>query len=165
MKTIELSKGKNGRVTLVDDEDFEELNQYIWHYSNGYAKRSEYADGRGSERTIFIMHRVIMNTPEGMLVDHINHDTLDNRKVNLRNCTKGDNQQNVNHHKDSTSGYKGVAWDSSRGRWVARIMGNGKSIFLGRFTSPEDAARAYDSAAVKYHGEFARLNFSTEVSL
>jgi hypothetical protein len=160
MKEIPLTQGK---VALVDNEDFEYLNQWKWFYcksrKTGYAKRSN-GEKRPNQRQIS-MHRVIMNVPDDMQVDHIDHDGLNNQRRNLRNCTSTENKQNSQKHINNTSGYIGVFWEKRRKKWCAKIQANNKSVFLGRFLLPEDAALAYDAAAGKYCGEFACTNFQT----
>ena len=99
-----------------------------------------------------------MNPPLGMQVDHINGDRLDNRRENLRIVTNWQNQMNRGMTINNSSGYKGVRLRRS-GKWEAQIRVNKKAIFLGRFYDKLDAAHAYDDAAKKYFGEFARLNF------
>lgn len=160
MKEIRLTKGQ---VALVDDEDFGYLNQWKWcssyepRISNYYAFRREYVSYRKQET--IKMHRLIMSTPNGMEVDHINGNTLDNRKSNLRNCSHAENIRNREVSKRNKSGYKGVSVSSS-GKWWARIRIDGApQLYLGTFTTPEDAARAYDKKALELFGEFAKLNF------
>ena len=156
MKTIELTQGK---VALVDDEDYEHLNQWKWYaHSSGntfYAIRN-ITVGKGKQATLY-MHRVIMNTPDGMETDHINGDGLDNRKSNLRVCTVSQNC--ANRRARGTSKYLGVSWHSGNRYWQVRIRKDGFEHYLGNFVSEEDAARAYDAKAKELHGEFAKLNF------
>jgi len=153
MKEIPLTQGK---VTLVDDDDFEYLNQWKWYCSsNNYALR-------GAPKHIR-MHRVIMRTPAGVFVDHINHNKLDNRKENLRNCTKAENCRNQLLFSSNTSGYKGVYFNKWNNKWMAQLRCFGEHRHLGYFSNPEDAARAYDKEAIKKFGEFALLNFSEAV--
>lgn len=156
VKLIPLTQGK---FTLVDDVDFNKLSGFKWcamRVKGGkyYAKRTV-REGEG-KKNIFI-HRLVAETPKGMDTDHINGDTLDNRRANLRWCSATENMRNQKIHSDNTSGFKGVF--KSRNRWVARIRINGINKHLGSFKEKEDAARAYDSNAKKYFGEFARLNF------
>lgn len=156
MKEIPLTQGK---VALVDDEDYEWLNQWKWFYAKdgatGYARRME---GKKPRRTQVHMHQVIMRTPSGMEVDHKDNNGCNNQKQNLRNCTHSQNMKNEKLRKDNSSGFKGVIWHSIMNKWQAKIQCNGKRILLGYFDNSLDAARAYNLAAIKYYGEFANLN-------
>ena len=156
-KQIQLSQGK---VAIVDDEDFEYLNQWKWYAvkdgSTFYAVRN--SSRLLGKRGIIKMHRVIMSTPEGLHVDHRNRNGLDNRKVNLRNCHSFENQMNKGKTLRNSSGFKGVSWDKGNSKWISFIRYNGKSYNLGRFDSKIDAAKAYNKAAIHYFGEFASLN-------
>ena len=156
MKEIQLTQGK---VALVDDEDYEYLNQFKWHvnkYGNiFYAYRNiKKLNGKQSS---FSMHRTIMNANKGCIIDHINQDTLDNRKINLRICTQSQNQMNRNKTIKNKTGYKGVI-QKSNNKFGVQITLNKKIIHIGYYIDPKDAARAYNEAAIKYHGEFANLN-------
>ncbi|MDQ0154944.1 HNH endonuclease [Robertmurraya andreesenii] len=158
MKEIPLSKG---RVALVDDDMFDYLNQWSWFYhKNGYAMRSYRKDGRYMKDR---MHRLVLNAPKGYDVDHINGNKLDNRKCNLRIATRSQNNYNKTTQSNSSSGFKGVSWSKQRNKWRARIHVNKKEIHLGFFEYAIDAALAYNEAAIKVHGEFARLNELDEV--
>ena len=152
MKKIKLTQGK---FALVDDDDFEWLSQWNWHYGNGYAVRQS-PRVRGKQRRIY-MHREILQPPKGMQTDHINRTRSDNRRSNLRVCTSSQNQWNQ-HKIRGSSRFKGVSWHKIGKKWQAQIIKNQKHIHLGRFDSEEDAARAYNKAALNYFGEFARLN-------
>lgn len=151
MKEIPLTQGK---FAIVDDEDFDRLYKWRWTYAKtGYAVRHDIND---STKT-FYMHREIMNTAPGMETDHINHNCLDNRKINLRICTHCENQHNRRLSKNNTSGYIGI--NLLKGKWQARIRADRDRLFLGLFTSPEEAALAYDKKARELFGEFAHINF------
>lgn len=152
MKTIQLTQGM---VAIVDDEDFHLVVRYKWHYAEGYA-RTDLKGSDGKYRSVS-MHRMILNTPKGMETDHINGDRLDNRRENIRVCTKAQNLRNVAKRTNNSSGMKGV-YKSRNEKWVAQIRLNGKSYYLGIFSEKVEAAMAYNEAAKKFHGEFARLN-------
>lgn len=154
MKKIPLTQGK---YAIVDDIDFEYLNQWKWTFHNlEYAYRKDSKDNRKN----ILMHRAILKTPTGKLTDHVNGNGLDNRRGNLRVCTSSQNQKNQRKNKANTSGFKGVSWDKERKKWAAYINANGRLYHLGRFSIKRVAAEAYDKAAKKLHGEFARLNFA-----
>ncbi|MBW8041782.1 MAG: Fis family transcriptional regulator [Planctomycetes bacterium] len=104
------------------------------------------------------MHRMLINVPEGYVIDHINGLSLDNRKANLRPATIAQNAWNSK-KRNPRSGYKGVWFAKEKGLWRAAIVCNRKRIHLGYYKNKTDAAKAYDKAAKKYHGEFAVLNF------
>lgn len=156
-KEIELTQGK---FVLVDDEDYDYMNQWGWYaHKQGntfYAKRII----RENNHVIMVhMHREIVQCPEGKYVDHINGNGLDNRKENLRICNKAENGRNRPKQINNSSGYKGVGWDKEKSRWRAQIMVNQKNKFIGRYDTKEDAAKAYDQEAKRLFGEFAYLNF------
>lgn len=156
MKEIPLTQGK---VALVDDEDYERLMAMgKWYVETiGYAaKNIPVMNGTVKKYTIQRMHRVISNAGEKDHVDHINGDRLDNRRCNLRLCTQAQNLGNQRTSKNNHLGVKGVTLFGSKFR--ARITINYKQIYLGLFDSLEDAIIAYNEAAIKYHGEFAKLN-------
>jgi hypothetical protein len=153
-----------GQFAIVDDEDYEYLNRFKWCAVYDKKMGSFYAARKGkcgnSENLKFLsMHREIMNPPENMSIDHINHNTIDNRRCNLRICTQGQNVMNVIKRSDNTSGYKGVSWKKSANRWCAQLRANGKCVYSMYFTDKIEAAKAYDDVAKKFHGEFAYLNF------
>jgi hypothetical protein len=161
MKKIPLTQGQ---FALVDDWNYDWLNQFKWcakkDYKNGtfYAIRnSSRKENNGKQKQIF-MHRVIMKTPEGMDCDHKNHNGCNDQEYNLRNCTHQQNQQNRKKEKDCSSEHKGVTWDKKRQKWKAQIKFNGKSIHLGMFTSEIEAAMAYNKAAKELFKEFVCLN-------
>jgi hypothetical protein len=154
MKEIPITRGK---VALVDDEDYEYLTQTSWCcLNNGYAMR-------GRKDVPELMHRIIMNAKDREYVDHINHNRLDNRKCNLRIATKTQNEANKKLQRNSTSGYKGVSLEKRTNRWVAYIGSNKNRKYLGLYASKEEAAKAYNKAAIELYGEFALLNEIKEV--
>lgn len=160
MKQIKLTQGK---FALVDDSDYEKLDKYKWYALRNC--RGVFRAVRGfccSEtkkiRSIY-MHRQIMSALKGMDVDHINHNTLDNQKHNLRICTRSQNMKNGLSHKDSSSQFKGVFWHSKAQKWEATIWENKKHFYLGCFDNEIEAAKAYDRKAKELFGEFANLNF------
>ena len=154
---IPLTKGK---FTVVDPDDFETLSKCKWHVTkNGntfYAKRN--APTRKNTTPIY-MHRCIIKVPPGHVVDHINHNGLDNRKANLRPATRAQNNRHSKKRRNTSSKYKGVNWYSREKRFVAKITTDGNTVTLGYFKDEIQAAKAYDKAAKKYHKEFAYLNF------
>lgn len=162
--TIKLS-GKLGGETMVDAEDYEYLNQWKWKNQGGRAARTkhigtvgDWREGKRKDRTIH-MHRLIMDAPDNMDVDHINGNPLDNSKSNLRICTHQENRSNTKVPINNTSGYKGVYWHKQRFKWCTQITFMNKTYTLALFESPIEAAREYDYVAKQLFGEFARLNF------
>jgi HNH endonuclease len=156
-KEIPLTQGK---VALVDDEDYDFLMQWKWHANRGYAIRTEYTGPwRERDQKDIRMHRVIVNALPGEEVDHINKNRADNRRANLRKCTHHQNTMN-SPARNWSSQYKGVTFAKRDGRWTARIGVNYRIIQLGTFQDEMAAAIAYDHAAIRYHGDFAVLNFS-----
>jgi hypothetical protein len=102
---------------------------------------------------------MILSAKHGEEVDHINGDGLDNRRANLRVCTHSENAKNKRKQRNNISGFKGVSFNKKMNRWKGQLEINGKSIYLGFYTDPIDAAKAYDEAARKYYGNFANVNF------
>ncbi len=144
MKKIKLTQNK---FALVDDLDFEWLNQWKWWTdSSGYAVRD--IGGRKNKKRI-LMHRFLNQTPEGFSTDHINHNRLDNRKKNLRTLTQQKNCFNSSLSKNNKSGVSGVSW--YKNGWVARIKINYKGIYLGRFENLNDAIEARKKGELQYH--------------
>lgn len=133
-----------GKIALVDDEDYEELNKYKWHankHRNTYYAIRKSVDKESGLRKGIKMHRFIMNPPEKMQIDHINGDGLDNRKENLRVVTNRENAQNL--HIEKTSRYPGVYWCNKSKRWMSQIKYNNKTYHLGSFKSEELARSTY----------------------
>lgn len=159
MKHIKLTKNY---YTIVDDEDFEYLNQYNWHVNciknHVCAVRTESRKLKYKYQRTIYMHREIMGLMFGdkRLIDHINGNSLDNRKCNLRICLHKYNMRNRKPQK-GVSKYKGVNLDK-KGKWKVQISYNGKIIYGGRFINEIEAAKRYNELAVKYHGKFAKLN-------
>lgn len=146
-KLIPLTQGK---FAMVDNDDFEYLSQFNWCYKEGYAEN----------RSLGMMHRVILKvTDPKVFVDHRKHNTLDNRKSELRLCDIRKNRRNSKPYKNSTSVYKGVSWAKHVDKWVAQLTHVGKNYHLGLFDDEIECAKVYDRKAIELHGEFARLNF------
>ena len=158
-RLIPLTQGQN---TIVDAENYEWLNQWNWvaawnpHTGSFYARRTDRSSGK--KRTL-AMQREILACKREELGDHKNHDTLDNRKKNLRKCSKSQNASNRIPQKPTQHGFVGVYITTNSGKWAANIGINKKLIHLGCFETREDAAMARDKAALRFHGKFARLNF------
>jgi hypothetical protein len=151
-----------GFWTILDRQDYYRFGCFKWEVSGEnnvfYAVRNIKAD---PSRTATVrLHRLIMNAPKGVLVDHRNNDSLDNRKANLRLATHSQNSWNSRRDKSNTlSRYRGVSFSKRKQKWFAAIRVKGKRVWLGYFDDEIAAAHAYDHAARKYHKEFASLNF------
>ena len=169
MKEIKLWKNRkelSDKVAIVDDEDYDRVMEAIslrakWYAHSPPTSKKYYAMNGGRD---ILIHRVVMNAPKGMQVDHINGDPLDNRKENLRICTRSENCRNRKVRVTSKTGYKGV-YARLCGRFQAYIGNPDKKsrhISLGTYDASEEAARAYDRKALELHGEFAVLNFPKE---
>lgn len=153
---IQLTKGM---VAIVDDDDLPILERMKWRAKQ--ERRTLYAVS-DQQHSLILMHRYILSAPKGVFVDHIDCDGLNNRRSNLRLCTRAENNHNARtrlHNKSAP--FKGVCFISSRGNFLASIRVCRRLINLGRFSSAEEAALVYDAAASRYFGEFARLNFPT----
>lgn len=156
MKIITAAKGEE---IIVDDEDFERLSKFKWRLiGKGYAARSVYSRGSEVERTNEYMHREILGLRKGdkILADHINGNTLDNRRANLRICSDAENSRNRKIASHNRCGFKGVFWDPRRSKWTAYIRTAGRLTYLGLFITAELAHQAYVEAAKQQHGAFAR---------
>ena len=159
MKEIQLTQGK---VALVDDEDYEWLNVFKWHASRGnntfYARRHIVVNGKWKKQN---MQADVMGEQNlGIMIDHIDGNGLNNQSSNLRSCTAQENQMNRRKSdRNFSSMYKGVSWFKRTKRWMAYIKINQKRYYLGYFDIEEDAAKAYDVSAIERFGEFAKLNF------
>lgn len=166
MKIIEVDSKTHGKhQILLDDEDYEIYSKFKWTIRKDkntfYAQRC--ARICGIKKTC-ILHREIcaLTKGDGLVVDHVNRNGLDNRRENLRICTVTENNRNTTSRANSTSKYKGVWWEKARRKWRAVIKFDNKSIHLGSFINEIDAAKAYNEAALKYHGKFANINIIEE---
>jgi hypothetical protein len=162
MKEIKLTKGK---ISLVDEIDYNWLSKYNWQYNetNGYAFRLSKQEDDGSnynrhKRRKIYMHKVINNTSNGFQTDHINGNRLDNRRVNLRTVTNRQNQQNRSIDCRNNSGYKGVHFFKRDSNWQAYITYNGKRKHLGYYSNSKLAGIVYNCVAKILFGEYANLN-------
>lgn len=152
-KELKLTQGK---VTIVDDDMFDYLNQFKWHISSGrYAATNMKIYGTYIK---VYLHRFIIKASKGSQVDHIDNNKLNNLKTNLRHCTHSQNMINRPSYTNSKSGYKGVIFYKKLNKYIARIRINKQTIYLGSYIDPISAAIKYNKAAQKYHGEFANFN-------
>ena len=144
--------------TLVGVEDYELVRDTgPWYATWAPSTKGFYAKGR-IEGKLTYLHRVIVNPRDDEDVDHIDHNTLDNRRLNLRVATVAQNQGNQRPRKGASSKYKGVYWNKIASKWQAYIKAGGIQQTLGYFDCEEEAARAYNAAALETFGEFAKLN-------
>lgn len=151
MKFIQLANSK--KRALVDDEAYRWLHYFKW-YENAHG----YAVARTKDKAIY-MHRVVAETPEHLITDHINGLRLDNRLENLRNSTHAQNSTNRKIVHSGRSKFRGVAWDSRSSKWRVVVQANRKRKHVGMFDNEIEAAMAYDRVARELHGEYAVLNF------
>ena len=168
MKRIPLS-GFHGRgkFALVDDSEYDSLIVFKWHLNVGYAARKSPRNVDGKYICI-LMHRAIMNPPADMQIDHRDHNKLDNRRCNLRICTRSQNasnavKQRTLNGRPVSSKFKGVDWHTYSKKWRATITVDGRNVSLGSFVTEIEAAEVYDRAAIEHFGEFANLNFPSEL--
>lgn len=146
--TIEIQLTQ-GQITIIDAQDWDLVKNYRWCLSS--KRHLKYAITPQNIK----MHRLILTVPMGKFVDHIDHNPLNNRRNNLRECTNAENNRNSRIRNDNTSGFKGVYYDKTKQRFRAIIKINDKQIHVGYFRTPEEASKSYKQAAIKYHGEFA----------
>jgi len=149
MKIIKLTQGKQ---TIVDDADFDFLNQWKWHYNVKYAVGQ--TGDKGAKKRVYL-HTLLLKKKPNQFIDHINGNRLDNRRTNLRLCSNRQNQQNRARPSNNTSGFKGVVWNKKSKKWQSGIKINSKQVHLGLFNDKFEAHNAYYEAAKKYFGEFA----------
>jgi hypothetical protein len=147
-----------GRYALVDTEDYERVMQHCWYFDGWYAVRNGRRKGGVHQQPKHRLHHLILPPSAGLEVDHVNGDRLDCRRANLRLATHEENMRNTDRRSSNVSGYKGVSWHRQKRRWRARITVGGKERTIGYYQSVTDAALAYNAAAVRLHGDFARLN-------
>ena len=154
-----------GQYAIVDDEDYEWLNQWKWqarkYRDTFYVRRQQWLKAE-KKNTVILMHRQILKAKKGEDVDHIDHNPLDNRKTNIRICTRSQNMANRGSTKNASSKYKGVFWSKNCKKWIAQIQHNYKRMHLGCFCQEIEAAKAYDRKAKKLFGEYAYLNFNEQ---
>lgn len=160
MKEIKLTQGK---VALVDDEDYERLNKLTWCAAKRDGTYYAYTTNlRGKRGSVIAMHRLIMNTPKGLIIDHIDHNGLNNQKSNLRNCTASQNNANRTSKKQGTSKYLGVSFYKPYNKYHVQIRILGKNTHVGYYKNEIDAAIAYNEAATRIHGKYANINYIKE---
>lgn len=141
-----------GEQFYFDLEDYDDLSKHTWSFSNhGYLR------ARINNKSI-LLHKFIIKQNNRLCIDHANGNKYDNRKNNLRLCSHAENLRNQKKQENKTSIYKGVCWNKAKNKWKSYIGFNSKLINIGYFDSEIDAAKSYNLAAVKYHGEFARIN-------
>lgn len=142
----------DGDGFLFDREDLPIAQSAVWHNDQlGYARARD-------DKRLLRFHRCVMDCPDGYVVDHINSDPRDNRKKNLRITTQHNNTCSSRARRNSTTGYKGVCFDKYKSRYMAHIHPNGRMVFIGYYSTPEEAALAYNEAALQYFGDYAKLN-------
>ena len=154
MKYISLTKGK---YAIVDDEDYPLLSKFNW-YASGPKKNGKFYAVRDVDNKHVHMHRIIMSVPNDLEIDHRDGNGLNNQKDNLRYSTRLGNVANIGLRRNNTSGFKGVSFNRKSGKWTAQVGIDGKNIYLGRFSSMEEAAETYDSIVKDLYGDFAWLN-------
>lgn len=158
MKSIPLN---HDLVALVDDEDFNYLNQFRWHVfkckNTLYARRNLWIPGM-QKNSCVLMHREILRANIGEWIDHIDRDGLNNQKSNLRKCTQIENIANSSIKRNNKSGFKGVSWNKGMKKWCAQIESRGDHRIIGYFEDPMVAAAAYDECLSNLFGEFAATN-------
>jgi hypothetical protein len=161
---IKLTQGK---YALIDESDAEKVNTLKWCLfvgNGGSMYATAYIRGTGyKNRKMILMHRFILGAKPWQVTDHINHNGLDNRRANIRLCSRTENMRNKIKQTNNPGRYKGVWWETARGKWqasicIGKIGGKKTRVYLGRYDLAKDAAKAYDNAAKKYFGEFAYVN-------
>lgn len=158
MISFKIKNRKYGEFkVLVDNEDFKLVSEFTWYIER--QKGNKFRVSTRIKNKIVRIHRFILNvTNSNLQIDHIDGNPLNNQKNNLRICNNKENSRNKNKTLRCNSGFKGVRYEKERKKFRASITVNYKSIFLGRFNKAIDAAKAYNKAALKYFGEFSKLN-------
>lgn len=157
---IKINLNQN-KVVLIDKHDYERVSELKWFAQKDHGSNRWYVIS--TSKPNIKLHRYLLNPKRTEVVDHINGDGLDNRRINLRIVSNSQNHMNMNKSKlPQSSIYKGVSWHIRHKRWIARIYHEGKRIHLGYFKSESDAANAYNKAASLYFGEYALLNKITK---
>ena len=151
MKKVKI--GKSGKFLVVDDENFELVNNYYWHLDNG-----GYVRGALKKQILIRAHRLIMNPAKDKVIDHINGNKLDNRKSNLRICTQVQNMANRTLSVNNKTGYKGIHFNKKINKYSVQFCYNKKRINGGYFKDIIEAIKTYNNLVIKYIGEFGRLN-------
>lgn len=154
-----------GYFATIDAADYEKVSQFKWYVTSGNGSRTRYAicnDFRSGKKRTTQMHRLLMDAPDGVSVDHIDRDGLNNTRSNLRLATLQENLLNKGADRDCESGYRGVFRRAGSGRWVAVMSIHGRRINIGSFDNPEDAARAYNALAREFRGEFAAMECASQ---
>ncbi len=162
MKKIPLSRGL---FALIDDEDIEFINKFKWYAiknrENYYAVRQEYEKSK-YKRRLYMHNEVLKVVKEGNIIDHKDLNSLNNQKSNLRECSIAKNNKNKGVYKNKKSKYMGVylGYKGKKGQvFIAQITNDNKHFYLGSFLNEIEAAKAYDKACIRHHGEFAKTNF------
>lgn len=149
---------KNGTF-LIDEEDLDIVSRYYWRISHAHGGKWYVLRQTGHKhQKLILLHRFLLNAPKNKEVDHINGNTLDNRKCNLRLCEHAENMRNRKMNKNNKTGYKGVSLRKDKNLYTAEIQIDYKTVHLGFFKSSKEAALAYNKKAIELYGEFAQLN-------
>ena len=145
------------KYVLIDSVDFNKISSYSWYLRPYYRSKTKFKVATATKPIIY-MHRLIMNCPDELVIDHINGNALDNRKRNLRVCSVSNNAKNRSKNKNNTSGHTGVHWCKKNNKWKSRIRCDKKSYHLGFYTNVLDAAKAYNKKSLELFKEFSNLN-------
>lgn len=148
----------SGEEILVDSEDYPKVELFRWFRASRRPYAHAHVRGADGRRHQIQMHRLIMNPPANLVIDHIDGDPKNNRKSNLRVCTQAENSRNQRSQKSKASRWRGVSMCKSTGRWQVAIRVGGTRVWGGRFSDEIEAAQAYNQLAITHHGQFARLN-------